>query len=339
MDRMMIHPDVDDPDAHTLAKLDEHRRDRGTRLAVEGQPVELHGERVRHRVVGQHRPLLQDDPEVLLHRGLIGLLGMDNEEADQADHLGHGHVRVVEERAVLMHRELVGELLARHHEGLADGGYAIHLDGHLEPVPVDGLWLGESVLEDDPHAIALVHLDRRAGHARVVAPDLNDLAGHELRLDGLGHELEDLHALVDLVGELGHVEHRDGQRRGRSRRSARCTCGSLRGTAGFGTPLSLCPSGPETAKETAHGARDATKEAPTLNVHRISSRPGLHATHTAGHRTRGWAPWPVAVEPHYGRALQVRRLATSPPGATPYATARPGPGCIRHVTGTPDAAR
>src|SRR5262249_56295749 len=111
------------------------------------------------------------------------------------------------------------------------------------------------------------------------------------------------------------------------------------GTGEVGRAVCLRVSGQETAKKTAHCTPEAPKEAPTLNVHRISSRPGLHATHPAGHRTRGWALWPVAVEPHYGRALQVRRLAASPPGATPYATARPEPGCIQHVTGTPDAAR
>ena len=87
---------------------------------------------------------------------------MDDEEPEHPDHLLHGAVRVVEERAVLPQGELVGEAPARFDLGLADAGHAVHLDGHLEAVPVHGGGLGEAVLEQDADAIALHDLDRRA---------------------------------------------------------------------------------------------------------------------------------------------------------------------------------
>src|SRR5579859_405862 len=46
------------------------------------------------------------------------------------------------------------------------------------------------VVHDDPHSIPLIHLDRWAGSATVVAPEVYDLAGHQFLLHGFGDQVE-----------------------------------------------------------------------------------------------------------------------------------------------------
>ena len=88
----MVHPQVDHPDAHPVAQPHDEGRGRGARLAVDGQPVELHREAVGHGVVGEDRPFLNDEPKVLVHPRPVGFLGVQDEEADHPHHLLHRHV-------------------------------------------------------------------------------------------------------------------------------------------------------------------------------------------------------------------------------------------------------
>ena len=141
------------------------------------------------------------------------MLRVNDEEAEQAQHLRHRHVRVVEERAVLVQRELVGEALAGADERLADRGDAIHLDRHLDAVPVDCRRLREAVLEQDADTVTLRDLDRGSRVASVVPPHVHDPAGDELRLHRFRDEPEHLDAVVQLPRQLRHVEDGHGHRR------------------------------------------------------------------------------------------------------------------------------
>ncbi|MEZ5396747.1 MAG: hypothetical protein R2724_28710 [Bryobacterales bacterium] len=73
---------------------------------------------------------------------------------DHAEHLLHRHVGVIEERAMLVHGELVGERAAGRYRIHRNAGHAVHCDRHFQAMPVDGADLGQLVLEDDAHAIA-----------------------------------------------------------------------------------------------------------------------------------------------------------------------------------------
>ena len=131
--RVMIHPEVDQTNPHSLAELHDAWRRGGTRLSVQRQPVELHRERVGDGVVREERPFLQDDAEVTIDARRMRALRVDDEEADQAHHLLHRHVRVIEERAVLLQRELVDESAARRNRILRDPRHAVHLVGISRP--------------------------------------------------------------------------------------------------------------------------------------------------------------------------------------------------------------
>ena len=63
---------------------------------------------------------------------------MDDEEPDHPHQLLHRHVRVVEERAVLLQRELEGVAAARRNRVEAEPGHAVDVGRDLEPVPVRG---------------------------------------------------------------------------------------------------------------------------------------------------------------------------------------------------------
>src|SRR5260370_34784122 len=124
---------------------------------------------------------------------------MRREKPDLAPHFLHGAVRVIEKRSFLMHRELVNVLFSRRNGLLADVGHAVLPDGNLQTVPVQGSGLWQAIFEDDAHAVALLHLNRRPGTAPVVAPRVDRLEGGNLSLHWLGDETENFYAALLFV--------------------------------------------------------------------------------------------------------------------------------------------
>ena len=82
-------------------------------------------------------------------------LRMNDEEPDHAHHLLHRHVRVVEERAVLVERELVGKCAARRDRILRNTRHAIHLVRNLEAMPVHRERFGQSIRDDEADTVTL----------------------------------------------------------------------------------------------------------------------------------------------------------------------------------------
>ena len=74
---------------------------------------------------------------------------MNDEQSDHAHHLLHRHVRVIEERSVLMDSEFVYERVSRRDRILCESGNAVHGNGHFETVPVNREQLWEAVLDND----------------------------------------------------------------------------------------------------------------------------------------------------------------------------------------------
>src|SRR2546422_10626945 len=174
---------------------------------------------------------------------------MQDEEAEHAHHLLHGHVRVIEEGAVLVEGEFIDEPAAGRDRILRDPRPPIHLNRDLKAVPVHGGRLGQAILNDDTHPISLVHFDRGSGHATVVAPDVADLAWQELPFHHLGHEVENLDAVFYAPGELGDVRCLD--------REEGCAVGPTREWGGL-SPSLTCGLLPLVLVLGALGARDVT---------------------------------------------------------------------------------
>ena len=81
-----------------------------------------------------------------------------------------------------------------------------HAVGQALAVPVDGGGLGQSVGDEDAHAVAFDHLDGGAGRLAVVAPQVGGHAGCHLAFDRLGHQVELLDAGVHAPGQGPAVE-------------------------------------------------------------------------------------------------------------------------------------
>ena len=140
---------------------------------------------------------------------------MNDEHADHAHHLLHRHVRVVEEGAMLVQRELVYEPAPGQDRVLCHAGHAVHRDGHLEAMPVRGEDLRQVVLDDEADPVSLVHLDRRAGHAPVEAPGVADARRahvgrrHELGPNRLRDNVEGLDSVFHAPRHLRHIRRLD----------------------------------------------------------------------------------------------------------------------------------
>ena len=96
---------------------------------------------------------------------------MDHQRAHHAHR--HRHlvgVRVVHERALVLHLELVDEGLADRDMRLGETADAVHAVRKQDPVPVDRGVLRQLVGDEDAHLVALDALDRRTGRLAVVAP-------------------------------------------------------------------------------------------------------------------------------------------------------------------------
>ena len=136
---------------------------------------------------------------------------MGHEKSDLPHHLLHGAVRVVEERALLVHREFVNVLFTGSDGLLADVGHAVLLDGYFETMPVQGSRLRQAVLEDHTYAIALLHLDRRTGAASVVTPRVDGLERRDLSLHRFADKVENLYASIHFVRQVRHVRSEHGE--------------------------------------------------------------------------------------------------------------------------------
>ena len=114
-------------------------------------------------------------------------------------------MRVIEKRSVLMDRELIRVHASRHYWVLTDPRYTVHFYGYFESVPMNGRHFRQHVVEDDTHAVALIHLDHRSRYASVVAPRFHLLAWNKLRLDRLGHQVELFDAIDEIESQLWKI--------------------------------------------------------------------------------------------------------------------------------------
>src|SRR5713226_48871 len=130
---------------------------------------------------------------------------MHDEGADHAHHFLHRHVRVVEIRALLVEREFIDKSATGRDRVLTRTGRSVHLAGDFEAVPVHRRRFRKVIVHDDPNAIALVHLNRRARSAAVVTPEVNDPAGKYLPFNRLGNEMEFLYVPVHAPRKLRNV--------------------------------------------------------------------------------------------------------------------------------------
>src|SRR5687767_10975799 len=111
---------------------------------------------------------------------------MNNEEADHAHHLLHGHMGVIEERAVLMNRVLICESSSWLDEGLANKRNAVHIQRHFQTMPMYSCGFWQLVLKNESHTVAFIHFDCRTGNATVVSPAVHFFhTGNQLRFDNL----------------------------------------------------------------------------------------------------------------------------------------------------------
>src|SRR6202034_4890728 len=123
----------------------------------------------------------------------VRLPGMHDERADHAHHFLYRHVGVVKVSSFLVKREFVDKSPSRRNWGLATSRRPIHLDRNLKSMPVHRCRLGEVVVDDDANAIALVHFNRWARSAAVVAPEVNYTSRNNLLFHWLGDQVELLH--------------------------------------------------------------------------------------------------------------------------------------------------
>ena len=123
-------------------------------------------------------------------------------------------MRVVEERPDLMEVELVDMRRARLDRVLLEVRDAVVRYRHFDAVKVQRSLLGQVVLDDEADAVALRGLERRTGHAAVVAPRLHEPVREEFLLDGLGGEVPLLDSVNDpgrLGDEVGPGDRHRGQ--------------------------------------------------------------------------------------------------------------------------------
>src|SRR5712664_794503 len=205
MDRMVVHPEIDQADADSLPVTHDERSVGWTGFSIEGKPVELHVHGVRDIYVWQDGVLLQDDDEILVDAGFIGFLWVHDERADHPYHFLHCHVRVVEVRAFLVERELVDESAAGWDRVLACTRCAIHLDRNLETVPVHRRCFGKVVIHDDANAITPGNLNGWSRSAAVVTPKIDDSARNDFLLHRLGDEMEFLDVSIHAKRKVGHI--------------------------------------------------------------------------------------------------------------------------------------
>jgi hypothetical protein len=107
---MVVHPKVDEAHPDATAQPHDQWRGHGTANSVKGQPIPFHVGGIGDGVVRQQRPFLQHDAEVVIHDWSVRSGRVQNKHSDHSHHLLHGRVRMIEEGAILMNGELVGQL-------------------------------------------------------------------------------------------------------------------------------------------------------------------------------------------------------------------------------------
>ena len=134
---MMVHAHVHQSDTHPAAVPNHDRRRIRSSFSVEGQPVEFHVCCIRHIIVWQDRPLLHDDPEIVIDLWGPWLCWMNHKHPDHPHHFLHRSVRVIEKSARLVQSELVYKLPTGSDRRLADVWHAVHRHGNFKSVPVN----------------------------------------------------------------------------------------------------------------------------------------------------------------------------------------------------------
>src|SRR5690242_4984512 len=177
MNGMMIHPKVDNPDPNAVAKAHDEGCRGWSGFAVQQQPVELHVHCVRHGVVRKYGILLKKNDKILVNPGGVGDLGVHDKGPKHADHLLHGHMRVVEEGSRLVKSKFVHETAAGRNRILTDAGSAIHTERNLETVPMHGCRLRQMVIDNHANSIALGDLNRGSRSTAVETPEIESFAG------------------------------------------------------------------------------------------------------------------------------------------------------------------
>ena len=131
-------------DEHVIAFASEQRTKHAPAVGRVQFPV------IVRRDVAEHEHELVGE----LHR--IVRIGHEQRPVEAEPNLGcRHHVRVIPEQASIGHDEVVGERASRFDRRLRGAGHAIHLDGNLDAMPVDGRRLGKPVREVHDQTIAL----------------------------------------------------------------------------------------------------------------------------------------------------------------------------------------
>src|ERR1700740_341087 len=119
---------------------------------------------------------------------------MHDESAHHPPPFPHTPMRLVEESSFLVQREFVHEASAGRDGVLREPRTAVHIKWNFETVPVHRSWLGQVVIDHNPHTVALIHLNCWAWGRAVVAPQVYCLAAKKNLLHRLGDQMKNLHA-------------------------------------------------------------------------------------------------------------------------------------------------
>src|SRR6185437_9956305 len=172
--------EVGHPDPHAIAEPHRHNVDAGEDTGVEGPDVELHHFcDLRKGGTGVEPIGTHDEDEVAIDATKLRILWVH----DQTAHHPHRHlyhlvgVRVVHESAAALDLELVDEGLPRRDVRLRHPADAIHAVREQHAVPMDCGVLGQLIGDEDPHLVALDHLNGRARRLAVIAPKPRGHAG------------------------------------------------------------------------------------------------------------------------------------------------------------------
>ncbi len=219
---MTHHAEIADADAHAIAEAYGKRIGARKDAAVHRPQVEIrHRRPFRRRSARIDVPRVKHDDEIPIGRMLSRILGMDDEQAHHA-HRDLEHlvgVRVIHVGAGLEEVELVRHRAARRNLRLRQSADTVHAVRHAHAVPVDRRPLGEIVGHEDADALAFDRLDRGAGRSPVIAPAIDDHAGREFPLHGLGDKVELLDPVHHPPAQRTTVRGDDGRvpRAGRRR--------------------------------------------------------------------------------------------------------------------------
>jgi len=223
VNRVIGHSEIADPYSDSIVLTCDQRRDTGKRAAVPGPQIEIDHRIDAWRVaagfdvVGVHQ-----EHEVAVD----GVQGWVLWMHDDGTHHAHRHLhhvvgmRVIHERARVIHVELVHPGLARLNRGLREAGNTIHAMRQTYAVPVDCRVLGQPVGYEYSEPIALDAFDRRTGRLTVIAPQVRGHTQGDLALHGFGDEVKLLDAILHAPGKRPAVE-RDDRLKGAARRRCR----------------------------------------------------------------------------------------------------------------------